>query len=105
LLLVAVLLLHALLPLTRLHIGFLGLQARESALAQPVTHDDDGSTHPHAELPTHLLLSQVYEHFHGRPGWKVVTKTMDYAGDYASSKFCLAAPGGGWGKRGIVAAM
>ncbi|GAX76768.1 hypothetical protein CEUSTIGMA_g4215.t1 [Chlamydomonas eustigma] len=47
----------------------------------------------------------VYEHFHERPGWKVVTKTKDYAQDYASSNFCLAAPGGGWGKRGIVATM
>lgn len=28
-----------------------------------------------------------------------------YARDYASARFCLAAPGGGWGKRGIVAAM
>ena len=48
---------------------------------------------------------QVYLHFHGRPGWRVVARTDDYARDYASSKFCLAAAGGGWGKRGIVAAM
>ena len=34
-----------------------------------------------------------------------MTKTDDMARDYASSKFCLAAPGGGWGKRGIVSAM
>lgn len=47
----------------------------------------------------------VYEHFHERAGWRVVTRTDDYARDYASSKFCLAAPGGGWGKRGIVSAM
>ena len=51
------------------------------------------------------VLVQVYENFHGRPGWRVVTKTDDMARDYASSKFCLAAPGGGWGKRGIVSAM
>ena len=48
---------------------------------------------------------QIYKNFHGRPGWRVVTKTDDMARDYASSKFCLAAPGGGWGKRGIVSAM
>lgn len=48
---------------------------------------------------------QVWEEFHDRPGWKVVTRTKSYADDYASSKFCLAAPGGGWGKRGIVSAM
>jgi hypothetical protein len=35
--------------------------------------------------------AQVYEHFHGRPGWRVVPGTDDYARDYASSKFCLAA--------------
>jgi len=47
----------------------------------------------------------IYQNFHGRPGWRVVTKTDDYARDYQSAKFCLAAPGGGWGKRGIVATM
>jgi hypothetical protein len=34
-----------------------------------------------------------------------VPGTDDYARDYASSVFCLAAAGGGWGKRGIVATM
>eukprot|EP00798_Chlamydomonas_sp_ICE-L_P029684 gene29684-5097_t len=48
---------------------------------------------------------QIWEEFHGRPGWKVVTKTDDMSGDYATSHFCLAAPGGGWGKRGIVSSM
>ncbi|KAG2452928.1 hypothetical protein HYH02_002267 [Chlamydomonas schloesseri] len=47
----------------------------------------------------------VYLHFHNRTGWRVVPGTDDYARDYASSRFCLAAAGGGWGKRGIVAAM
>jgi len=51
------------------------------------------------------VRQSVYERFHNRPGWRVVPRTDDYARDYASSKFCLAAPGGGWGKRGIVAAM
>ncbi|KAG2482982.1 hypothetical protein HYH03_018108 [Edaphochlamys debaryana] len=47
----------------------------------------------------------VYLHFHNRTGWRVRPGTDDYARDYASSTFCLAAAGGGWGKRGIVAAM
>lgn len=48
---------------------------------------------------------QVYELYHNRSGWRVVPGTDDYARDYASAKFCLAAAGGGWGKRGIVSAM
>lgn len=51
------------------------------------------------------VYSQVYENFHARPGWRVVSRTDSYARDYSLSRFCLAAPGGGWGKRGIVAAM
>lgn len=47
----------------------------------------------------------MYELYHNRSGWRVVPGTDDYARDYASSTFCLAAAGGGWGKRGIVAAM
>ena len=49
--------------------------------------------------------SQIWEQFHERLNWRVVTKTDSYSRDYASSVFCLAAPGGGWGKRGIVASM
>jgi hypothetical protein len=47
----------------------------------------------------------MYEQYHGRPGWRVVSGTDSYARDYSTAKFCLAAAGGGWGKRGIVAAM
>ena len=46
-----------------------------------------------------------YELYHNRSGWKVATRTPSFADDYATSKFCLAAPGGGWGKRGIVASL
>ncbi|KAL6761691.1 acetylglucosaminyltransferase [Haematococcus lacustris] len=51
------------------------------------------------------VRQRVYELYSNRTGWRVVTRTDDYARDYASSRFCLAAPGGGWGKRGIVSAM
>lgn len=50
---------------------------------------------------------QVYEQFHTRPGWRVVPRTNDYARDYASSTFCLAAPGelraNNEGEKGLLA--
>lgn len=60
---------------------------------------------PTAYCCTLHIVPQIWENYHDRPNWRVVTKTDSYSRDYSSSTFCLAAPGGGWGKRGIVAAM
>jgi hypothetical protein len=48
---------------------------------------------------------QVYKWFRDLPGYKVVTTSPSYNRDYTLSKFCLAPPGGGWGKRGVLAAL
>eukprot|EP00798_Chlamydomonas_sp_ICE-L_P022481 gene22481-29607_t len=62
-------------------------------------------THYKQERYSGGVRQKVWENYHDRPGWRVMTKTDDYARDYQSSLFCLAAPGGGWGKRGIMATM
>ncbi len=82
-----------------LRLSWWGGRARASVAGAQLTSLTT-STPPHTPWCT-----QVYEHFHARAGWRVVPKTDDYARDYSSSRFCLAAPGGGWGKRGIVSAM
>lgn len=43
---------------------------------------------------------QVYLEHHQRPGYKLVLSSASSARDYMSSRYCLAAAGGGWGKRG-----
>jgi hypothetical protein len=40
-----------------------------------------------------------------RTGWRIVTQTDSFQRDYTTSKFCLVAPGGGWGRRGIVSVL
>ncbi len=42
----------------------------------------------------------MYLHHHQRAGFKVGLSSGNASLDYMSSRYCLAPPGGGWGKRG-----